>query len=128
MADLTALIPHGPPILCVDRVLEASDSKAAAEHTVRSGEEWEGLLIEGLAQTAAVLDSCHGGRKRPGAGLLVGLRAFEIRRLPRAGERVEFRVELIRRLAPLVLVHGRAVAGEELLAEGELKFFIEGTR
>ena len=85
---------------------------------------WEGSLIEGLAQTAAILNSQHD--QAPGRGLLVGLRKLSIRRRPAAGEVVHYRVELIRRLAPLVLVRGVATSPTgELFAEGELKFFVE---
>jgi 3-hydroxymyristoyl/3-hydroxydecanoyl-(acyl carrier protein) dehydratase len=62
---------------------------------------------------------------RPGRGLLVGLRRLRFLRRPRIGEQIEFQVELLRRLAPLTLVRGRAAGGGELVAEGELKFWVE---
>lgn len=116
------LLFHRAPILCLDVVRSGSAERAVAEG---AGREWEGALIEGLAQTAGVLNAVDAMSRgvRAGLGMLVGVRGFSIRRLPRAGERVTYEVALIRRLAPLTLVHGAARAGAESLAEGELKFY-----
>lgn len=89
------------------------------------GVHWEGLVIEGLAQTAAVLNGTHGAST--GRGLLVGLKDLRFHRCARAGQRLRFEVDLLRRLPPLVLVRGRASVAGEVIAEGELKFFVESS-
>jgi hypothetical protein len=53
------------------------------------------------------------------------VRKLDIVRAPLLGERVEYRVELIKRLLPLVLVSGAAWVQDERIAAGELKFFVE---
>lgn len=117
-------MPHRPPILCVDTIISVDDDRAVTEHVVPSGDEqWEGFLIEGLAQTAAVLNGHADGGS--GRGLLVGLKDLQVHRRARPGEVLRFEVELVRRLAPLILVSGKASSAEELLAHGELKFFVE---
>jgi 3-hydroxymyristoyl/3-hydroxydecanoyl-(acyl carrier protein) dehydratase len=83
------------------------------------------LLIEGLAQTAAVLNGTHEDSR--GRGLLVGLKNLRMYRRVRVGERLRFEIDLIRRLPPLVLTRGRASVGDEVVAEGELKFFVESS-
>ncbi len=88
---------------------------------------WAPAIIEGLAQTAAVLngfDERSSGRTST-KGMLVGVRRVRIHRQPRSGETVRYRVDLIRRLEPLTLVQGRAFVGDLCCAEGELKFFVE---
>jgi len=82
--------------------------------------------MEGLAQTAAVL---HGYQESPTgsarAGMLVGIRHFKVHALPRPGDVVRFEVSVIKRIAPLTLVEGSALVGDQLVASGQLKFFVE---
>ncbi|MBI4879931.1 MAG: hypothetical protein HY812_09790 [Planctomycetes bacterium] len=84
-------IPHRPPILCVDEIVEMAEERVVCAGLVQAGphacagEMWEEGLIEGLAQAAGVM---HGAllRKRglpPGLGLLVGIRGFAVRRRAR---------------------------------------------
>ncbi len=123
--DPSAVIPHRPPILCIDRIVEVDDEHAITEQVARGS--WECWLIEGLAQTAAVLNKHD--EKRTGAestkGMLVGVRKFDIIRPPRDGEVVTLRIDLIRRITPLTLMRAEARVGDELLASGELKFYVE---
>ncbi len=128
--DPAALIPHRPPILCIDRVLASTSERAAAERAARDGPDgfvWEGQLIEGLAQTAAAMlhRGLEEGGRRLAKGMLVGIRGLRLARLPATSEAVRFEAELIRAILPLALVRGRAMCGGETVAEGELKFFVE---
>lgn len=119
--DPIAAIPHRPPVLCVDRLLAADTEHAVARGVARSEEPW---LIEGLAQTAALMNARIYGKA--GLGMLVQVRRFEIARPPREGETLDFRVDLVRLLLPLSLVSGRVQAADgERIASGELKFYLE---
>jgi len=131
--DPTELIPHREPILCIDEVIRVDAEHAVAERLVREGPhtgedglQWEGALIEGLAQTAAAMNghAQRSGDQPPGEGLLVGVRGLVIARRARIGERIRFRVELIKRITPLTLVRGEVTCGDEVIAAGELKFFV----
>lgn len=94
---------------------------------VRAGVMWEQGLLEGLAQSAAVLHAPAGGANpsSEGVGMLVGVRNFVVSRQPAVGEHVQWRVDLVKRLGPFMLTDCRALCGDELLARGELKFYWE---
>jgi predicted hotdog family 3-hydroxylacyl-ACP dehydratase len=130
--DPQSYIRHRPPVLCLDTVLEVDATRASTARTVPSdatcdGRLWEPWLIEGMAQTAAVLNGANQrAPARPaGKGMLVGVRNFDVLRAPATGETIRFEIELIKRIAPLSLMHGRALVGDELVASGELKFYVE---
>jgi 3-hydroxymyristoyl/3-hydroxydecanoyl-(acyl carrier protein) dehydratase len=121
--DPIAAIPHRPPVLCIDRLIEADREHAVSRGIAREGEPW---LIEGLAQTAALLNAQVYGVT--GLGMLVQVRRFEVARVPREGEPLDFRIEMVRRLPPLTLMTGRVQdADGELVAAGEFKFYLEGS-
>jgi predicted hotdog family 3-hydroxylacyl-ACP dehydratase len=131
--DPRTVIPHRPPLLCIDRITKADGQGAFTERSVgegphaAGGELWEGALIEGLTQTAAVLLDAdirqRGGR--PGKGVLAGIRGLRIDRRPRQGETVRYAVTIIRIIFPLALVGCEALCGEEVVAAGEMKFHVE---
>ncbi|MHC4958135.1 MAG: hypothetical protein ACYTGN_07140 [Planctomycetota bacterium] len=119
--DPISAIPHRPPILCPDRLVEADEDHAVAEHTAR--DDWEPWLIEALAQTTAVLNATV--FDNPGTGMLVQVKHFKVARRPVAGERLTLRVDVAHRLPPLALVRGTVLAGDETVAEGDLKLYVE---
>ena len=125
------MIPHRPPILCIDRVLAVSTESAVAECHVNPTQTalWEPALIEGFAQTAAVVNGSQ-QRPTPGAtqkGMLVGVRDLQILRLPRGGETIRYEVQLVKKLGALTLFQGRATIEGEEIARGSLKFYVEET-
>lgn len=121
MALLPA-IPHAVPIRCVDRLVEAGAESCEVEGI--APDAWEPWLIEGLAQTAAVMSAA--AFREEGTGMLVQVRRFAISRPPRAGERLRFRIRIIRRLPPLNLVRGVVLGADGgVLADGELKLYLE---
>jgi len=120
--DPIQAIPHRPPIRCVEQLVEASEEHCIA--LARAPEAWEPWLIEGLAQTAALLNAtAYGETER---GMLVQVRRFEIARPPRADEQLTMRVDVVIRLSPVHLLRGevRDAAGD-VIATGELKFYVE---
>jgi predicted hotdog family 3-hydroxylacyl-ACP dehydratase len=137
--DPRSPIHHRAPILCVDRIVDAGTEHSECEYDVREGPHvedgrmWEVGMVEGLAQCAAVMQAFPGldatsseaSAEREGVGMLVGIRRFVVLRRPRVGERITWRVDLVKRLGPYLLADGRARCGDEEIARGELKFFWE---
>lgn len=132
-ADPARAIPHRPPILCIDRILDVDAEHAVTERVVVPGDHmdgdkaWELAIVEALAQTAAVLDAFQEHKEGPRArhGMLVGIRRFRMGRRVGAGERIVFRVELVRRISPLTIMRCEAKVGEDVIASGEMKFYVE---
>ncbi len=131
--DPRELVPHRPPMLCLESILQVDADVAAAELVVGDGlfldgeELCEQGYLEGLAQTAAALltTRTRAAGAEPRGGFLVGIRDLAIRRRARRGERVRFRVELVTTFGSIAVVRGLAACGGETLAQGELRFFVE---
>lgn len=129
---VTRLIPHRPPILCIDRVVEVSAAHAVSERVVSDGpdvdggELWEVGLLEGLAQTAALVHGDHARREGAALGtpMLAEVRGLTIARRARRGERIRFRADLVKHLAPVVLFRAEASCDGEPIARGDMKFFV----
>ena len=129
-------LPHQPPLRVLERVDALGPREARASFRVvagpltRGGQElWSGALIEGLAQTAALLGAAlaggEGAEPRPIRGLLVGLRKFVLGRPVSVGEEVNCAVTLVTQLGGGVLVSGQATVAEEVVASGRLQFVME---
>jgi len=131
--ELADLVPHRPPILVLDEIVSVSDERAVTRGRVSEsalvdeGALWIPALIEGIAQSACVLNGYHDRVQGlvTEKGMLVEVRKLDVLRAPRVGEAVDYHVDLIKRLLPLVLVNGAAFVGDECVARGELKFFVE---
>jgi 3-hydroxyacyl-[acyl-carrier-protein] dehydratase len=129
--DILQLLPHRPPVLLVDRLLESDQRHAVAEKVfgaegfgVWSGRVLGSALMEGLAQTTAALFGAAAGASgaSPGqSGMLVGLTDFRFPDMAAAGKRVEYHVEILRTLGPFCFVAGRAECDGRVVAQGELR-------
>ena len=127
--DAATLLPHRPPMLMIDRLVDAGPGTAVAEATlgdgclgVSAGRVLEAALVECVAQTAAAGKAVAAAGAGPAApGLLAGVSDFRVFRRPAAGERLTIRIREDRQLGPLTLVSGEVLAGGERVAAGRLK-------
>lgn len=133
---LQEILPHRYPFLLVDRVIELDPGRRAVGLKNVSANEWyfsghfpdypvmPGVLImEALAQVGAValLSQPEWRGKLP---LFGGMDKVRFRRQVLPGDVLRLEVEVIKVKGRVGKARGRAWAGEELVAEGELIFAI----
>lgn len=127
------LVPHGESVLLIDRLLSRAEGEAVGEMVfgesgfgVWDGRVLESALVEGLAQTAAAL---FGAMQQTNThqGMLVGLKGFRFPEAAPAGARVEYHIEVTRKLGAFAFVSARAQWQGRIIAEGELRLvLVEG--
>ncbi|MBP2001801.1 3-hydroxyacyl-[acyl-carrier-protein] dehydratase [Paenibacillus shirakamiensis] len=132
--QIQEIIPHRPPFLLVDRILELELGKRAVgiknvtinepffvghfpEYPVMPGV----LITEALAQVGAVailgLESNKGK-----IGFLAGLDGFRFRGMVRPGDTLRLEVEIIRLKGSIGKGHAVAKVEDKVVAEGEIMF------
>ena len=97
--EILRLLPHRPPMLMVDRVIEMEPGvRGVATKLVTSSEPWVPghfpgspimpgvLIVEALAQTAALVYLAAHPDKAGEAVYLVGMDGFRFRRMVRPGD------------------------------------------
>lgn len=135
--EIQEIIPHRFPFLLVDRIIELEEGKRAVGIKNLTINEWffQGhfpgypimpgvLIMEALAQvgTVAIL-------KKPEyqgyLGLYAGLDDVKFKRQVIPGDQLRLEVELVKLRKTFGVAQGKAYVGEELAAEGTLKFFLQ---
>ena len=127
------VLPHRDPFLFIEEVQACTDTSATATYQFSDEHFFAGhfpgrpvvpgvILIEGLAQTLAYLAlRLVGG----GTVFLTGVDACKIRRMVRPGDRVTYRIEVLRTKLKMVVARGTvSVVGEKVL-HAELRGIIE---
>ena len=135
--EIQEIIPHRYPFLLVDRIIELeAGKKAVGIENVSSNEPFflghfpghpimPGVLIlEALAQVGTVVIL-----KMPEyngyLGLFAGLDEVKFKRQVIPGDKLRLEVELLKLRKTFGIARGKAYVGEELAAEGIIKFFME---
>jgi 3-hydroxyacyl-[acyl-carrier-protein] dehydratase len=130
--DPLTLLPHRYPFLLVDRVVEVADGRAVTLKNVSHNEPFFNghfpgmpvmpgvLILEALAQSAALLaTSLLGGESTP-FFMLTGLDKVRFRRRVVPGDQLRMEVRLLRQHRPLWKMHAEARVEGELVAEAEI--------
>lgn len=134
--EIQKIIPHRYPFLLVDRILELEEGKFAVGIKNVSGNEphFQGhfpgypvmpgvLIMEALAQVGAVvlLKMPQFAGRIP---LFAGMDKVKFRRQVIPGDQLRLEVELLKLKGPMGVAQGKAYVGDQLAAEGTLKFAI----
>jgi 3-hydroxyacyl-[acyl-carrier-protein] dehydratase len=131
-----AVLPHRPPFLFVDRVIELVPGSRATGSWTLTGDEpffaghFPGrptvpgvLMVEAIAQLGAY--AVLAGGDHPGKlPLFGGVDRVRFRRQVVPGDTIELAVELGRMSARAGKGHGRASVGQELACEADLLFVL----
>jgi len=135
MEDIYRTIPHRPPFLFIDKIIEVSEEGAVAERTIR-GEEphFEGhypgnplmpgvLLCEAVFQTAAVYmmkrfssEIGAGGAKTP---VLARIQEAKFKKMVRPGDIIRIETTFKETLSKFHFMRGK------VLVEGKLALTVE---
>jgi 3-hydroxyacyl-[acyl-carrier-protein] dehydratase len=130
------LIPHRPPFLLVDEILELEPGKrVVGRREVRADDWWfvghfpgrpvmPGVLtIEAIAQAGAVAvlaDAANSGK----VPFFAGIDDCRFKRVVEPGDVLTLECEFTRVRGPLAKGQGRALVGEEVAAEAMLTVFV----
>ena len=131
---IAEILPHRPPMVMIDSISEWDGESARGVKVFREDDYAssdaglaEVILIECLAQTVAAMSGLNARQSGhpPGMGMLVGVDHFEIHAPPVPQVETQLLIKVENRLGPFLLVHGKALQKSEVIAEGNLKFYIE---
>jgi 3-hydroxyacyl-[acyl-carrier-protein] dehydratase len=137
--QIKKIIPHRYPFLLVDRITKVEPGKfiegflnISITNPVFEG-HFPGhpiypgvLIIEGMAQTGAVLPYTILGEEgvKDKVVYFMSIDKAKFRKPVRPGDRLVYRVELIRNRGRIWHLQGKAYVEEELVSEAELKAMI----
>ena len=130
------LIPHRPPFLLVDEILELEPGKrVVGRREIRADDWWfpghfpqrpvmPGVLtIEAIAQAGAVAvlaDEANAGK----IPFFAGIDGCRFKRVVEPGDVLTLECEFVRFRLPIAKGQGRALVGDELAAEAMLTVFV----
>jgi 3-hydroxyacyl-[acyl-carrier-protein] dehydratase len=136
-AEIEEILPHRPPFLLIDEVLELTPGEGAAARKHVREDEWylRGhfpgrpvmpgvLIVEALAQTGAVAvlsDEANRGR----LALFAGIDDCRFKRVVGPGDTLDLRCELERVRGPIGRGKAEARVGGELACRASLTFAVE---
>ena len=129
--DAARLIPHRPPMLLIDQLIEVRERASVTEMTVRkdmifvadNGQLDDASFPEIISQAIAAQEGFRklGNRCRPQEGLLLGVKNMEILGSARVGDTLRISVVKAAKLGDFGIVRGEIHKGDELIVRGEIK-------
>lgn len=130
-----SLIPHRKPMCLIDRLIELKDQGGTVEASVphehaliASDGRLDSLAVaEMIAQSYAAVkgyDDRHSG-KPVHRGFLVGIRKLQFWGTAFAGDLLRINVKTVGAIAGFAVVTGAVFRHQELLADGEIKLWIQ---
>jgi 3-hydroxyacyl-[acyl-carrier-protein] dehydratase len=132
--QIEAILPHRPPFLLLDQVLELEPSSRVLARLRVRDEHCEGhfpgnpimpgvLMVEALAQAGAVAVLAEEAN-RGKLALFAGIDDVRFKRLVRPGDELTLSCELEQVRGPIGRGRARATVGDELAVRGTLTFAV----
>jgi 3-hydroxyacyl-[acyl-carrier-protein] dehydratase len=140
-AQIEALLPHRPPFLLVDEVVEGEPGvRCVALRTLRDEDFWFAghfpgnpvmpgvLIVEALAQAATIAaasGAAEGGESMAGkVGLFAGIDKVRFKRVVKPGDTLRLEAEITAVHGPVGRAKVKASVDGQLACRGELMFAI----
>lgn len=130
---ILSFIPQRAPFVMVDKLLDCDEKRGRSSFTVRAdnifvenGELREPGLTENIAQTAAARSGYMGGRSGEPipVGYIGGIKNLEIMALPKTGDELITEIAIENQIFDVMLISGKVYCREQLMAQCEMKIFI----
>jgi predicted hotdog family 3-hydroxylacyl-ACP dehydratase len=132
--DVTRFIPQRPPMVMIGKLLSVSDNKTVTSLLVKednifceAGVLKEPGLIENMAQTAAAGSGFLSEREQrsPEIGFIGGIKNLRIYQCPPVGSEIITEVVVTHEIFDARIVTGKIFLKEKLIADCELKIFVQ---
>lgn len=128
------LLPHRPPMILVDQLIEFGDGRGCVSATV--GENDLFVDADGVLEAVALVELVAQGyatmkgyddlvNQRPvQRGFLVGSRTFKVVRCPQVGESLIIDITTTAELDSFSVIDGVIRVGDDVIAEGSVKLWL----
>ena len=128
------LLPHRPPMILVDQLVEFEVGQGRVSATVDAnglfvspnGTMESVALLELVAQSYATIKGYADllSQRSVQRGFLVGSRTFKVLRCPRVGESLMIDITTVAELDSFSVINGVIQVGDEVIAEGSVKLWL----
>ncbi len=127
------LIPQRKPMIMVDGLLQSDGLATISTLQIREDNIFvedrqfrEPGLIENMAQTAALRAGYEAivSNKKPLVGFIGAIKRLQIYNLPKVGDQLETKIEIVNELLGAMIVHATTVVQGDLVAEADLSIFL----
>ena len=120
MEEILKAIPHRPPFLFVDKIIEITDTKIKATRKINPQEEYfkghypgnpimPGVLIcEAIFQSGAILLSRIMGQVDDGVPVLVRINNARFKSMVKPGDTLELEAEVVEKVSSAYFLKGKA--------------------
>ncbi|MFT3701932.1 MAG: 3-hydroxyacyl-ACP dehydratase [Agriterribacter sp.] len=132
--DILPFIPQRPPFVMIETLIAAGDNDARTRLIVREdnifvadGKLTEPALVENIAQTAAARIGyiCSQKNEPVPVGFIGAVQNLEVFELPGVGEEIETEIRIKNQVFDVTLIEGKVFCSNNILAQCEMKIFIQ---